>query len=46
MPAILGALPLLFEGTVGKDYQELIFVGATLVISLGLMVAFGAWWSR
>jgi hypothetical protein len=37
---------LLFEGVVGKDYQELIYVIVTLAISMGLMVAFGAWWSR
>lgn len=25
---------------------ELVFVSLTIVISLGLMVAFGAWWQR
>jgi hypothetical protein len=39
-------LPLLFEGTVGKDYEELIFVITTIGISMALMVLFGAWWSR
>jgi len=45
MPIHEAAL-LLFHGSVGKDYQELIYVVATLGISLGLLVAFGAWWSR
>ena len=44
------ALPLasllLFEGYVGKDYEELLAVLFTLVVSMGLMVALGAWWSR
>jgi hypothetical protein len=38
--------PLLFEGFVGKDYEELVFVLITMFISFGLMVAFGAWWQR
>jgi hypothetical protein len=33
-------------GYVGKDYEELIFVLFTMIISMGLMVAFGAWWQR
>jgi hypothetical protein len=37
---------LLFEGFVGKDYEELVFVLITMFISFGLMVAFGAWWQR
>ncbi len=28
------------------DALELVYVLATILISLGLMVAFGAWWSR
>jgi hypothetical protein len=46
------ALPLasllLFEfpGYVGKDYEELLAVLFTLIVSMGMMVAFGAWWSR
>ena len=45
------SFPLLFSfsefpGYVGKDYEELLAVLATLVLSMGLMVAFGAWWSR
>jgi hypothetical protein len=40
------ASPLLFQGYVGKDYEELIFVILTLGFSMALMVAFGAWWSR
>jgi hypothetical protein len=43
---MLASLPLLFSGTVGKDYEELIFVILTMGISMALMVAFGAWWSR
>jgi hypothetical protein len=40
-------LPLLFDiGFVGKDYEELVFVLMTMFFSMGLMVAFGAWWSR
>ena len=39
-------LPLAIEGFVGKDYEELVFVLITMAISFGLMVAFGAWWSR
>jgi hypothetical protein len=35
-----------YPGYVGKDYEELIAVLATLAISMALMVAFGAWWSR
>ncbi len=37
---------LLFEPYVGKDYEELLFVLLTLLISMAIMVAFGAWWSR
>lgn len=37
---------LLFEPFVGKDYEELVLVLVTLFLSLGIMVAFGAWWSR
>jgi hypothetical protein len=40
------SLPLLFEPYVGKDYEELLAVLATMIIAMGLMVAFGAWWSR
>ena len=40
------ASPLLFEGYVGKDYEELLAVLFTIVVSMGLLVAFGAWWSR
>jgi hypothetical protein len=43
---LLAAAPLLFQGTVGKDYEELIAVIITLAISFGLMLVFGAWWSR
>lgn len=43
--SMLGAA-LLFEGYVGKDYEELIFVLITMAISFGIMVALGAWWSR
>ncbi len=43
---LLAAAPLLFQPVVGKDYEELIAVIVTLAISFGLMVAFGAWWSR
>ena len=43
---VLASLPILFHGTVGKDYEELIFVILTMGISMGLMLAFGAWWSR
>jgi hypothetical protein len=44
-------LPLLFSfsdlpGYVGKDYEELLAVFLTIILSLGMMVAFGAWWSR
>ena len=42
---MLGAV-LLFQGYVGKDYEELIFVLITMAISFGIMVALGAWWSR
>ncbi len=42
---MLGAA-LLFQGYVGKDYEELIFVLVTMAISFGIMVALGAWWSR
>ena len=43
---LLAAAPLLFQPVVGKDYEELIAVVVTMAISFGLMVAFGAWWSR
>ena len=43
---MLASLPLLFSGTVGKDYQELVLVILTMGISFALMVAFGTWWSR
>lgn len=43
---LLAAVPLLFQPVVGKDYEELIAVVVTMAISFGLMVAFGAWWSR
>ena len=46
MTLSLAAAPLLFEPYVGKDYEELLFVLLTLLISLAIMVAFGAWWSR
>lgn len=39
-------LALAIEGFVGKDYEELVFVLLAMAISMGLMVAFGAWWSR
>ena len=39
-------MQLLFQGYVGKDYEELFFVIVTMGISFALMVAFGAWWSR
>jgi hypothetical protein len=42
----LPAAALLFEPYVGKDYEELLFVLITLLISMAIMVAFGAWWSR
>jgi len=42
---MLGAA-LLFQGYVGKDYEELVFVLITMAISFGIMVALGAWWSR
>jgi len=29
-----------------SDAGELIVVGATLFLSMGIMVAFGQWWSR
>lgn len=35
-----------YPGYVGKDYEELLAVLFTMFISFGLMVAFGAWWSR
>ena len=35
-----------FPGYVGKDYEELLAVVLTLIVSMGMMVAFGAWWSR
>jgi hypothetical protein len=37
---------LLFEPYVGKDYEELVFVGITMAISFALLIAFGAWWQR
>lgn len=37
---------LLLEGYVGKDYEELVYVFLTLILSLAVMVAFGAWWQR
>lgn len=37
---------LLFQGYVGKDYEELIFVLVTMAISFAIMVVLGAWWSR
>jgi hypothetical protein len=38
--------PVLFEGIVGKDYEELVYVLLTMLISMVLLVAFGAWWQR
>lgn len=40
--------PVLFtvKGYVGKDYEELLFVLATLGFSMLLMVLFGWWWQR
>jgi hypothetical protein len=38
--------PLAIEGFVGKDYEELVFVLLAMALSMALMVAFGAWWSR
>jgi hypothetical protein len=43
--SLLSLAPL-FQGYVGKDYQELIFVVVAMFISFGILVAFGAWWSR
>jgi hypothetical protein len=43
---VLAALPVLFQGTVGKDWEELFLVVLTMAVSFGLMVLFGAWWSR
>ena len=43
---MLASLPLLFSGTVGKDYEELFFVILTMGISFALLIAFGQWWSR
>lgn len=37
---------LLWEPFVGKDYEELVLVLVTMFLSLAIMVAFGAWWSR
>ncbi|MEX2246535.1 MAG: hypothetical protein WEC75_07590 [Dehalococcoidia bacterium] len=37
---------LLFQGFVGKDYEELLLVLVTMILSMAIMVAFGAWWSR
>jgi hypothetical protein len=39
-------LSLAIEGFVGKDYEELVLVLLTMALSMGLMVAFGAWWQR
>ena len=39
-------LALAVEGFVGKDYEELVLVLVTMALSMALMVAFGAWWSR
>ena len=38
--------PVLFQGFVGKDYEELLLVLVTMIGSFVIMVAFGAWWSR
>jgi hypothetical protein len=43
---LLNLNPLAKIGYVGKDYEELIFVGLTLAFSMGAMVLFGMWWSR
>ena len=43
---LLSFSPLAKIGYVGKDYEELIFVGLTLGVSMGIMVLWGAWWSR
>lgn len=37
---------LVLVGYVGKDYEELVYVFITLVLSMAVMVAFGAWWQR
>ena len=35
-----------FERLVSVDMAELIIVAGTIFFSLGLLVAFGNWWSR
>jgi len=37
---------VLFEPIVTTDAGELVFVFATFFITMAVMVAFGAWWSR
>ncbi len=36
----------LFVGYVPGEFMELALVAITLLFTLGLMVLFGAWWSR
>lgn len=36
----------MFEGIVVGDFMELALVFVTVVVSLAIMVAFGAWWAR
>ena len=36
----------LFVGLVPGEAMELVYVIATVLFSLALMVVFGAWWSR
>jgi len=36
----------LFVGITVGDFMELALVAVTVLFSLGLMVVFGAWWSR
>ena len=36
----------MFTGTETSEFLELAFVFATVAFTLGLMVIFGAWWSR
>ena len=43
---LLAVSPLAKIGYVGKDFEELVFVGMTMAFSLGVMVLFGMWWSR
>ena len=43
---MLATLAPLFTGVVLKDYEELLGVLITFIISMALMVAFGAWWQR